>query len=149
DDGLLRASQQGRGEAPWMSINGFSVVRGYRSRVDGSVQPYAVTYPADYGSDATRRYRLDVVLHSRNTSLAEVSFLHAHRETPAPEGQKYVQLDIYGRGNNAYRWAGEADVYEAVENFLAVERAVERGQLIDTGKVVLRGFSMGGAGTWH
>ena len=37
-----------------------------------------------------------------------------------------MQLDIYGRGNNAYRWAGETDVFEAVDNFLAVERLLGR-----------------------
>src|SRR5262249_27581373 len=43
DNGLLRASQQARGETPWLQLTGQPVVRGYRSRIDGSVQPYAVT----------------------------------------------------------------------------------------------------------
>src|SRR5262245_38928536 len=62
--GMLRASiAPGPGQpVPWMVQAGSTVVRGYRSRVDGSVQPYAVTYPADYGKDAFTRYRLDVVL---------------------------------------------------------------------------------------
>ena len=38
-----------------------------------------------------------------------------------------MQIDIYGRGNNAYRWAGETDVQEAVENFIAVEQLLGRG----------------------
>jgi predicted esterase len=60
-----------------------------------------------------------------------------------------VQLDIYGRGNNAYRWAGEMDVTEAIEAFVATERYLGRDQLLDPYRVVLRGFSMGGAGSWH
>src|SRR5205814_7800945 len=36
DRGLLRASQLAQGEAPWYGQRGASVVRGYRSRVDGS-----------------------------------------------------------------------------------------------------------------
>jgi predicted esterase len=150
DRGLLRATQQGRGEAPWLQQRGQAVVRGYRSRVDGSVQPYAVTFPADYGNDRHRKWRLDVVLHGRNASLTEVSFLQQHNgDRPAPREQGWVQIDIYGRGNNAYRWAGETDVYEAVENFLAVERLLGRAALLDASRTVLRGFSMGGAGTWH
>src|SRR4051812_42808950 len=63
DRGLLRASQLLQGEAPWLQQTGQTVVRAYRSRVDGSVQPYAVTFPADYGKNATKKWRLDVVLH--------------------------------------------------------------------------------------
>jgi predicted esterase len=152
DRGLLRASQQARGEAPWLFQTGRAVVRGYRSALDGSVQPYAVTFPADYGKDPklTRHWRLDVVLHGRNNDLTEVAFLRQHNgDHDALADQDWVQIDIYGRGNNAYRWAGEADVDEAVANFLAVEQMLRRDQLLDPRRMVLRGFSMGGAGTWH
>jgi hypothetical protein len=149
DRGMLRASQQGRGEAPWLNMPGVSVVRGYRSAVDGSVQPYAVTLPPGYGQERTKKWRVDVVLHGRNAGLTEVSFLHSFAEKPAPKEQPFVRIDIYGRGNNAYRWAGETDVMEAVDNFVAVEKALGRGPLLDPQRFVLRGFSMGGAGTWH
>jgi dienelactone hydrolase len=150
DRGLLRASQLARGENPWLQQTGLAVVRGYRSHLDGSVQPYAVTFPAGYGKDRHKKWRLDVVLHGRDTSLTEVSFLYRHRgDHPAPREQDWVQIDIFGRGNNGYRWAGEVDVLEAVDNFLAVERQLNRAQLLDPARVVLRGFSMGGAGTWH
>ena len=150
DRGLLRASQRARGESPWLDQAGQAVVRAYRSRVDDSVQPYAITFPADYGKDPRKKWRLDVVLHGRNGRLSEVAFLHQFNgDKPAPRDRSYVQLDVYGRGNNAYRWAGETDVFEAIDHFLAVERALRREGLIDLNRVVLRGFSMGGAGTWH
>jgi dienelactone hydrolase len=150
DRGLLRASQQARGETPWWGQVGQSVVRAYRSRVDGSVQPYAVTFPTDYATDKRKRYRLDIVLHGRQNSLTEVSFLHDHRgDRRAPKEQTWVQIDIYGRGNNAYRWAGETDVWEVLDHFLAVEGMLGRAPFLDASRVVLRGFSMGGAGTWH
>jgi dienelactone hydrolase len=150
DRGLLRASQAARGEAPWLEAAGQTVARAYRSRIDGSVQPYAVTYPHDFAADNRKRYRLDVVLHGRDSGLTEVGFLHRHNgEKPAPKNLAHVRIDIYGRGNNAYRWAGEQDVWEATENFLAVENMLGRAKFIDTTRVVLRGFSMGGAGTWH
>jgi predicted esterase len=150
DRGLLRASQQARGDSAWLNQAGFAVARGHRSPIDGSVQPYAVTLPAEYGKDPRRRWRLDVVLHERDDSLNEVKFLYQHAgDKPVPATREYVQVDVYGRGNNAYRWAGEADVSEAVDAFLAVERQLNRVQMLDPARVVLRGFSMGGAGTWH
>ena len=150
DRGMLRASQQSRGEAPWLFETGQAVARAYRSRIDRSVQPYAVTFPADYGKDKLRKWRLDVVLHGRNDDLTEVSFLHQYLgQHKAAADQDWVQIDIYGRGNNAYRWAGETDVEEAVDNFLTVEQLLGRAPLIDRSRFVLRGFSMGGAGTWH
>jgi dienelactone hydrolase len=148
EHGLKRAEQAADRDLSWLKPSGHTVVRGYRSRLDGSVQPYAVTYPRDYG-DEDRKWRVDVVLHGRDSSLTEVKFLHVHADKPAPDSDKFVRLDIYGRGNNAYRWAGEADVLEAVEQFLFTERALQRGKLLDPARWVLRGFSMGGAGTWH
>src|SRR5262249_38843189 len=139
DRGLLRASQLARGESPWLQETGHSVVRAYLSRIDGSTQPYAVTLPAEYGArnNAGKKWRLDVVLHGRDKDLTEVKFLHQHAgDKPAPkEQQDFVQLDIYGRGNNAYRWAGETDVMEAIENFLAMERVAQREGLIDLSRV--------------
>jgi predicted esterase len=150
DSGLLRARQLAQGEAPWLQQTGHSVVRAYRSRVDGSVQPYAVTFPAGYGMDRLKKWRVDVVLHGRDPSLTEVKFLHQHGvQVTAPKEQSFVQLEIYGRGNNAYRWAGETDVFEVLDHFTAVERLLGREHLLDPARVVLRGFSMGGAGTWH
>jgi dienelactone hydrolase len=149
-DGLLRATQAAQGEAPWLVRTGATSARAYRSNVDGSLQPYAVTLPAEYGRDQARAWPIHVVLHGRDTGLTEVKFLHEHNgDAAAPKGQNWVQIDIFGRGNNAYRWAGEADVLEAIEHFLAVERASGRDKLLDLSRVVLRGFSMGGAGTWH
>jgi dienelactone hydrolase len=150
DHGLLRASQQKRGETPWLqSPAGRTVTRAYRSRIDGSVQPYAVTFPHDYAPGTRTRYRVDVVLHGREAGLTEVKFLARHTGRQAPKDLAFVQIDIFGRGNNAYRWAGESDVWEAVENCFAVENFLNRGNLLDPARVVLRGFSMGGAGTWH
>jgi predicted esterase len=149
DRGFERAHQLSQKKAPWYEELGKTIVRGYRSRVDGSVQPYAVTFPAAYGKDKSKRWRVDVVLHGRDPSLTEVKFLHQHAGQPASPSQDYVRLDLFGRGNNGYRWAGEADVFEVLDDFVAVERAQARDALLDPSRVVLRGFSMGGAGTWH
>jgi hypothetical protein len=148
--GLLRANQVAEGESPWLQQTGVTTLRAYRSRIDGSVQPYAVTLPVDYGKDVRKKWRLDVVLHGRDSSITEVKFLHqANGERAAPKDQSFIRIDIYGRGNNAYRWAGEMDVLEALDAFVAGERLLNRDELIDPARWVLRGFSMGGAGSWH
>jgi dienelactone hydrolase len=138
--GAARAAELERGETPWVRRKGrFS--RGYRSRVDGSVQPYALVVPETY--DGSKPARLDVVLHGRGATLTEVSFLAAHdSDKPLPPEQDFIQLEVFGRTNNAYRWAGETDVFEALDAVLA-EYSVDRQ------RIVLRGFSMGGAGAWH
>jgi dienelactone hydrolase len=147
--GTLRARLASSGETPWYNQTGFPVVRAYRSKIDDSLQPYAVTLPKDYGKNPKKKWRLDVVLHGRDPSLNEIKFLHQFSGEKAGPAPDYVRLDIFGRGNNAYRWAGEVDVLEALNAFAAVETKLGRGQLPDPAKVVLRGFSMGGAGTWH
>lgn len=150
DRGLLRVAQALRGESPWLQADTHATVRAFRSRIDGSIQPYAVTFPRDYGKDPHTRWRVDVLLHGRDNSLSEVKFLHQHSGLKAAAtDQPYVLLEIFGRGNNAYRWAGESDILEAIDAFVATERWLGRGDRLDPARVVLRGFSMGGAGTWH
>ena len=92
---------------------------------------------------AKDRVRLDVVLHGRTANLNEARFIALHDGKPAPaDAAGKITLHVFGRTNNAYRWAGEADVFEAIE-------AVKRNFSIDERRIVLRGFSMGGAGAWH
>jgi pimeloyl-ACP methyl ester carboxylesterase len=148
DQGLKRAADAATGKSPWRQPAGKTVAFAHRSRIDGSVQPYAITFPADYGKDPKKLWRLDVVLHGRDGTICETKFLFQHNGKAAPPDDDFVRLDIYGRGNNAYRWAGEVDVFEAMNNFLDVEESLGR-KLIDPHRRVLRGFSMGGAGTWH
>ena len=138
--GLDRARAIEKGQAPWTTRKGH-VPRAYRSRVDGSLQPYAVVIPASY--DGQTPMRLDVVLHGRNATLSEVSFLAGHEQPRTPDlYTDRIELHVFGRTNNAYRWSGETDVFEALA-------AVKHHYRIDADRVVLRGFSMGGAGAWH
>ena len=140
DTGIARAKEIESGSHSWTDQKG-RLVRAYRSQVDGSIQPYGLVIPESYTSK--KPVRLDVVLHGRGATLNEVSFIAAHDKSAAvPAEQDFIQLDVFGRGNNAYRWSGETDVFEAIES-------VKSRYNIDPGKVVLRGFSMGGAGAWH
>ena len=45
DSGLARAKALKDGKTPWLEQRGVPIIRGYISRVDGSVQPCAVTIP--------------------------------------------------------------------------------------------------------
>jgi|ERR1051325_6921230 pimeloyl-ACP methyl ester carboxylesterase len=150
DRGMERATQLAKGETPWTTLQNRNVLRAYRSDVDGTAQPYGVTYPLEYGKDLKRNWRVDVVLHGRNSSLTEVAFLQQHNGSKKVlADQDWVQIDVFGRGNNAYRWSGEWDVLLAKGAFFSDEGLAGRGRLVNPERVVLRGFSMGGAGTWH
>jgi len=118
------------------------VCRAYQSTIDDSLQPYAIKFPKGFEQELSP-WPLEVVLHGRSDGLNEALFLAQH-ETQKPVLEKNVVVEVFGRGNNAYRWAGEKDVFEVIGEVLRRE-----SPKIDPRKIVLRGFSMGGAGTWH
>lgn len=140
DSGLSRARQLRANQPAWPTAKG-RLIRAYRSRIDGSVQPYGLLIPDDY--DGRRPVRLDVSLHGRGATLNEISFIAQHESgRPAEPRPGVIQVNVFGRTNNAYRWGGEVDVFEAIES-------VRKRYAIDSDRIVLRGFSMGGAGAWH
>lgn len=141
DKGLQRAAEMTEARTPWFPREGTTIL-GYKSSIDDSIQPYAVTLPKGYSNTERRLWPLHVVLHGRNAKLNEVSFIHEHDGKAVPDDRNWIQLDIFGRTNNAYRWSGETDVFEALSD-------LRWRANIDWLKVALRGFSMGGAGTWH
>jgi len=131
-----------RGEAPWTTAHGL-VVRGYVSKLDGSVQPYGLVVPPSYVPVGTERVRLDFWFHGRGEKLSEVAFLRDRQKnvgTFAPRDT--IVLHPYGRYCNANKFAGEVDAFEALES-------VRERYRIDEDRIVVRGFSMGGASTWH
>jgi pimeloyl-ACP methyl ester carboxylesterase len=140
--GLERARQLGEGKAPWLSATGL-VVRGYLSRIDGSVQPYGLVVPAGFASGDKKKHRLDVWLHGRDNNLTELKFIsdrqRSYGEFTPPDT---MVLHPYGRYCNAFKFAGETDVFEALEHAKA-------NYPIDEQRLAIRGFSMGGAGCWH
>src|SRR6266704_2223053 len=139
DKGLGRVKELESGAPSWPKQKG-RLVRAYISAVDGSVQPYGMVIPDSYNGQPPR---LDLVLHGRGATLNEVSFIAAHDGAqPVPADQNFIQMEVFGRTNNAYRWAGETDIFEALAS-------VRQRYNIDPDRIVLRGFSMGGAGTWH
>lgn len=118
------------------------LVGGFRSNIDDSIQPYGLVIPAGFQGRDTP-YRVDVWLHGRGDTKTEIPFIHERmtkigRYSP----DNTIVLHPFGRHCNAFKFAGETDVYEALAHlgtFVA----------IDHRQVSIRGFSMGGAGCWH
>jgi hypothetical protein len=142
EHGLERARQLKDGKAPWTTQTGL-VVRGYVSKIDGSVQPYGLVVPETFVPTGTQRYRLDLWFHGRGETLSEVNFLNG-RETQRGDftpADTFV-LHSYGRYCNAFKFAGEVDVLEGLES-------VQKRYRIDDDRISVRGFSMGGAACWQ
>lgn len=124
-------------DAPRLAVGGF------RSRIDGSIQPYGLVLPAGFDPADTRPRRLDVWLHGRGEKTSEVAFLaqrlgNAGEITPPDT----IVLHPYGRYSNAFKFAGEVDVLEAIDHVRSILP-------VDGNRIVIRGFSMGGAGCWQ
>jgi hypothetical protein len=137
-----RAAALREGSAPWLTATGL-VVRGYTSRIDGSVQPYGLVIPASFRADSPHAFRLDIWFHGRGETLTELDFLNQRQKsagefTPA---NAFV-LHTYGRYCNGSKFAGETDTFEAIEH-------VQKYYPIDANRLVVRGFSLGGAACWH
>jgi hypothetical protein len=154
DAGIARAREwRDKPAIPsWLKVRGKPIIRGYFSRVDGSVQPYAMTIPEGY--DPTRKdNRLDILLAGRDGTKTEVKFIATREAAKASKKTDWIVIEPYGRGNNAYRWAGETDVLDCYQEMQAdVDPRDDRAMPLftnDPNRKVLRGFSMGGAGTWH
>ena len=141
-EGMARASALSEGKAPWTKATGL-IVKGYVSRIDGSVQPYGLQVPPGYEQDPSRPRRLDFWYHGRGETLNEINFLITREQQPGPftPADTFV-LQPYGRYCNANRFAGEVDTFEALDN-------VRKQYAIDENRIVNRGFSMGGASCWQ
>lgn len=142
--GRERCTAVAQGQAPWLSQRG-KVALGYVSQVDGSVQPYGLAVPQHYSPD--KPMRLDVVLHgsTRPVGMSELRFMNrfdGDASGAIVPTHDYIELHPLGRVENCYRWAGETDVFEAIQD-------VCRRFKIDRHRIVLRGMSMGASGTWH
>ena len=118
------------------------IIGGFRSKIDGSVQPYGLELPENWGR-YEGKFRLDVWLHGRGERTSEVGFLNQRSSQPGQYSPaNTVVLHPYGRYSNAFKFAGEIDVMEAIEH-------VKDLFPIDDKRIAIRGFSMGGAGCWQ
>jgi dienelactone hydrolase len=141
-EGMARVKALEEGHPQWTSDTGL-VVRAYISKIDNSVQPYGLVVPPSYHPDTAHKFRLDFWFHGRGEQLSELAFVSDRERnrgefTPADT----IVLHLYGRYCNANRFAGEMDLFEALES-------VRKRYPIDENRLVVRGFSMGGAACWQ
>ena len=138
--GFERARALREGQAPWLTQTG-RVTRAYRSKIDGSIQPFGLEIPP--GAFSGIPNRVDFWCHGRGETLSELAFLDQRHKTPGqftPEGAIVVHL--YGRYCCANKFAGEVDLFEALDR-------VQRDYRVDPNRLLVRGFSMGGAAAWQ
>ncbi len=142
EEGRARTAQLRAKQAPWLTATGL-IVRGYRSKLDGSVQPYGLVVPETTTTPASSEQRLMVWLLGRGEKRTELAFL-AEREAGPPQltPKNTMTLVPYGRFCNATKFAGEVDVFEALA-------AVRAQYHIDPLRIAVAGFSMGGGSAWH
>lgn len=101
----------------------------FKSKIDGSVQPFLAKIPRQY--DPQKKWPLLVVLHGMGDGPILASSIDS-----------MVQIGPYGRGDLWYKGEGEQDVLECLE----VAKEIFS---VDTDRIYLCGFSMGGAGTFN
>jgi predicted esterase len=109
--------------------------RAYRSRMDGTLQPYSVLIPAKL--EPGRKYPLVVYLHGSGEDDRDQL-----REDFVPD--TFIQLAPNGRGTSNYYTADHSqdDIAEAIS-------AVIQNYPVDPERIVLTGFSMGGYGVYR
>ncbi len=144
DVALERLEDLKSGKAPWTEQRNL-VVRGYRSAIDGSVQPYGLFIPEK--ADLKKPAPLLVWMHGRGDTQTDIHFINRDPSKNAAlggyfESDEILTLHAFGRQCIGWKHSGEIDVFEAIED-------VKKHYSIDPDRIVLAGFSMGGAGAWH
>ncbi len=140
--GLARAEQLRDSNPSWLNSTGL-VVRGYISKIDGSIQPYGLVVPSTYQASGAQKHRLDAWFHGRGETLSELNFLNERLKSPGEfTPVDTLVLHLYGRYCNANKFAGEIDLFEALDH-------VKTHYRVDDNRLVIRGFSMGGAACWQ
>ncbi len=130
----------------------------YRSRLDGTAQPFAIVVPSTFHGGTERKWRMHIGLHGLGSGpgryirellgvpLKRYQSDHdAEHDYPTgvdlPDPTDFI-VAPYGRGDVAYRGAGEDDVLSVLDTVLG-RYPIARDQ------VDLTGVSMGGIGVFE
>jgi len=136
--GLVAAIESGRD--PFAGSAGYQR-RGFRSKIDGSLQPYSLHIPAVAVEDPHGRYPLLVMLHG--SGVDEVGTATGKGLVRELETRGWLLCAPLGRDTSGwYLGGGGRDILEALEAARAVLPVDDRA-------VFLAGFSMGGFGVWR
>jgi predicted esterase len=110
--------------------------RAFLSKIDNSLQPYSINIPVNF--DRNRKYPLFVMLHGSGSDDREMLGGEQLAEN------NFIEIAPYGRGTSNCFTADSAqvDVKEAIDDVIA-------NYPIDTSKMIIAGFSMGGYGAYR
>jgi predicted esterase len=130
--GILNSALQGMDELA--TTRGLSR-RAFRSKLDGTLQPYAVIVPQSY--DASKKYPLVVYLHGSDSTEMDL------RKFQFVVPECCIGVGPFARGKRNFYLGDEPqnDIYEAID-------AVASSYSVDTNHILVTGFSMGGWGSF-
>ena len=143
DEAEKRVKEVGKEKSPWLDGKTGLIVAGYQPELapDETPQPYGLVIPK--GHNFEEPCPLYVWLHGRGDKQTNLHFIYERMRSAGqitPPGA--IVLHPFGRQCVGFKFAGETDITEAIMD-------VQDRYNIDPHKVVLIGFSMGGAGAWH
>lgn len=138
--GIERAQKLKENKVDWTKKKG-TFARGFISEIDGSVQPYGLEIPKDV--DLSKPVSLWVWLHGRGEKETDLHFMNkfSYGKYKFPD-HNVIVLHPLGRQCIGWKSTGQFDALEAIEH-------VKKNYNIDENRVVMMGFSMGGAGAWQ
>lgn len=109
--------------------------RAFLSKIDYTLQPYSIKVPKDFNRN--KKYPLFVMLHGSGSD--DQGMLNENLS-----GNYFIEIAPNGRGtSNCFTSdSAEVDVKEAIDDAI-------RNYPIDTTKIIIAGFSMGGYGAYR
>lgn len=125
-----------RGESPWLTER--PVLRGYRSRVDDTFQPYLISPPMD-GSQQPRQAYVALPDGGQRTDLLYLTAGWGKTGTFLGRDSGY-QIQVLARGNQGVL-AGKTAIFESIDAACAAYP-------IDRLRLFIHGFSRGGTIAW-
>lgn len=143
DEAKKRIASLKENKTPWMEGAGQKVL-GFYSKLDDSAQPYGVEIPEGL-EIGKAEIPMWIWLHGRGDTATDLAFVYSKLMAKKPgqfQPKGTIVIHPFGRYCNGWKSAGEIDVLECRDDAIARFK-------VDTNRIALAGFSMGGAGAWH
>ncbi len=149
-DSQAKALKQGKN--PLADARGYQL-RGYRSDLNGEIQPYSLYIPNGYGIDEAQKWPVVVMLHgawsNHHLALRRVfgttndrgeDDVSAKRVMPDLPDVPFIVVSPNGYETMCYRGFAEDDAWRVLHE-------IEEMFNVDPNRIYLTGLSMGGGGT--
>ncbi|MFA4853457.1 MAG: prolyl oligopeptidase family serine peptidase [Bacteroidales bacterium] len=109
--------------------------RAFLSKIDSTLQPYSIKIPENF--DRNKKYSLFVMLHGSGSDDQGMLYNSLTENN-------FIEIAPFGRGtSNCFTTdSAEVDVREAIDDVI-------KNYPIDTSKIIIAGFSMGGYGAYR